>query len=226
MKLLLLAMMILGSSLALTAQTEAPKEELPFQPAETLSITDIEVPFNSIASGTVVLDAVISEAGKVQTVEVRRDIVSLTEPVVRAVKEWEFAPATFAGKAITSRVPVALTVRPPLWQVEQIPLPALKPQTGVAIQAEFQAAEVIRAAFPKYPESSIVNAVTIVLEVTLSEKGEAGEVKVLQDFPPLTVEAKAVLGEWRFMPATFNGHPVASKIVLAFVFREPISPDR
>jgi len=226
MKRLLLAMMILGSSLALMAQTEPAREEPSFQPPETLSITDIEVPFNSIASGTVVLDAVISEAGKVQTVEVRRDIVSLTEPVVRAVKEWEFSPATFAGKAITSRVPVALTVRPPLWQVDQIPLPALKPQTGAAIQAEYQAAEVIRAAFPKYPESIIVNAVTIVLEVTLNEKGEAGDAKVLQDFPPLTVEAKAVLGEWRFMPATFNGHPVASKIVLAFVFREPTSPDR
>ena len=41
MKRLLLAMMVLGSAHALTAQTETSKEKPPFQPAETLSVTDI-----------------------------------------------------------------------------------------------------------------------------------------------------------------------------------------
>lgn len=220
---LILALMILGNAHALIAQTERAEEKPSFQPPETLSITDIDAPTFSIASGTVVLDAVINEAGKVQTVEVRRDIASLTEPLVRAVKEWTFSPATIAGKAVTSRVPVAFTVRPPLWHVDQIPLPALKPQTSAAIQAEYQASEVTRAVFPKHPESSIVNAVTVVLEVTLSEKGAAGEAKVLRDFPPLTAEAEAAVGDWRFMPATYNGRPVPSKIILAFMFRPPLS---
>jgi outer membrane biosynthesis protein TonB len=56
------------------------------------------------------------------------------------------------------------------------------------------------------------------LEVTLSAKGEAEEVRVLRALTPLTVEAEAVLGKWQFMPATFNGHPVRPKVVLAFVF--------
>jgi hypothetical protein len=223
MKRLIFALMVFGSAHALIAQTERAEERPAFQPPEALSITDIDASTFSIASGTVVLDAVISEAGKVQTVEVRRDIASLTEPLVRAVNEWKFSPATFAGKEVTSRVPVAFTVRPPLWHVDQIPLPALKPQTGAAIQAEYQPAEVIRAVFPKHPESSIVNAVTVVLEVTLSEKGAAGEAKVLRDFPPLTAEAEAAVGDWRFMPATYNGRPVPSKIILAFMFRPPLS---
>jgi TonB family protein len=223
MKRLLLVMMIFGNALMLVAQTEPAKEEPTFQPPEALSLTDFEFPSISVASGTVVLDAVLSETGKVQRVEVRRSIASLTEPLVRAVKEWEFSPATVAGKAITSRVPVALTVRPPLWSVVPVPLPALKPQTDAAIQAEFQAAEVIRAAFPRYPEANIVNPVTIVLEVTLSPTGKAEAVRVLRDFPPLTNEANAALEDWRFLAATFNGRAVESKIVLAFVFRPPIS---
>ncbi len=221
MKRLLLAMIVLGSAQALTAQSETSKEKPPFQPAETLSVTDITVPFLSVANGTVVLDALISDTGEVQGVEVRRGIASLTEPATNAVEEWKFSAATLAGKALASRLPVAVTFRPPLLLADQVPLPTLKPQTEAAIQAEFQPAEVTRAAFPKYPSNSFA-AGAVVLEVTLNRKGEVEEdVKVLRDLPPLTEEAMAVVGNFRFMAATFNGDPVPSKVVLAFVFRPP-----
>ena len=221
MKRLLLALIVLGSAQALTAQTEASKEKPPFQPPETLSVTDITVPFLSVANGTVVLDALISDTGEIQGVEVRRGIASLTEPATNAVEEWKFSAATLAGKALASRLPVAVTFRPPLLLADQVPLPALKPQTEAAIQAEFQPAEVTRAAFPKYPTNSFA-AGAVVLEVTLNRKGEVEEdVKVLRDLPPLTEEAMAVVGNFRFMAATFNGNPVPSKVVLAFVFRPP-----
>lgn len=220
MKRLLLAMMVLGSAQALTAQTETVRVKPPFQPAETLSVTDITVPNHSIASGFVVLDAIISETGKIQGVEVRRDIASLTEPAVSAVEDWKFSSATFAGKAIASRMPVAVTFRPAGY-ANLIPLPALKPQTDAAIQAEFQPAEVLHAAFPNYPATNVLFPVTVVLEVTLSVTGKAEDVKVLRDVPPATAMVVPVVGNWRFMPATFNGHPVPSKIVLAFVLRPP-----
>ena len=57
MKRLLLALMVLGSAHALTAQTETSRVKPPFQPAETLSVTDIPFPILSVANGTVVLDA-------------------------------------------------------------------------------------------------------------------------------------------------------------------------
>jgi outer membrane biosynthesis protein TonB len=215
---MLFALMVLGSAQALAAQTVTLRVKPPFQPAESLSVTDITVPNASTANGTVVLDALITETGKIQGVEVHRDIASLTEPAVSAVEDWKFSPATFAGKAIASRMPVAVTFRPPSRLAAPFTLPALKPQREAEIQAELQPAEVTRAAFPKYPDNTVV-AGSVALEVTLSEKGEAEEVRVLRDLPPLTAEAKAVVGDWRFMPATFNGRPVRSKIVLGFVFR-------
>jgi hypothetical protein len=217
MKRLLLAMMVLGSAHALTAQTEAPKESPPFQSAETLSVTDIPALNPCVATGTVVLDALISETGEVQKVEVRRDIACLTQLAVHAVKDWKFSAATFAGKAIASRMPVAVTFDPPIPYADPVPLPTLIPQSAVAIQAELQPAEVIHAEFPKYATGTTFAAGAVVLEVTLSEKGEAGEAKVLRDLPPFAEGAKAVVGQWRFMAATFNGRPVQSKIVLAFV---------
>jgi len=227
MRRMLLAIMVLGSAQALMAQTVTSRVKPHVQPAETLSVTDIPVPFFCAADGTVVLDAVVTETGEVQEVEVRRDITCLTQLAVQAVEDWKFSPATLAGKAIASRMPVAVTFHPAtsagmtITSGTPLALPALILQSKAAIQAELQPAEVTRAALPKYPYNTFV-AGSVTLEVSLNEKGEAEKVRVLRDLLPLTEESKAVVGDWRFMPATFNGKPVQSKIVLAFVFRPPI----
>ena len=222
MRRMLLAIMVFGSAHALTAQTVTLRAKPSFQAAETLSANDITVPILCAANGTVVLDALITETGEVQKVEVRRDIACLTQHAVRAVEEWKFSPATVAGKSVRSRMPVAVVYCPAGSFAGPVPLPALIPQSEAAIQAELQPAEVTRTAFPKYPVNTVV-AGAVVLEVTLNEKGEAEEVKVLRDLPPLTARAKAVVADWRFMPATVNGNPVQSKIVLVFVSRPMVS---
>jgi len=167
-------------------------------------------------TGTVVLDALITETGEVQDVEVRRDLACFTQLAVQAVKDWKFSPATFTGKAIASRMPVAVTFESST-SFSPVPLPPLIPQSAAAIQAEFQPAEVTRGRFPHFHTGYTFAEGTVVLEVTLSAKGEAEEIKVLRDVPPFTAEAKDIVSEWRFMPAAFNGHPVRSKILLAFV---------
>ena len=98
---------------------------------------------------------------------------------------------------------MAVTFRPPRPLADPVPLPALIPQSEAAIQAEFQPAEVTRAAFPKYPANSFA-AGAVVLEVTLSGKGEAEEVQSASRSSPFTEEAKAVVGNFRFMAATFQ----------------------
>ena len=217
---LLVVIAVLTNTFALVAQTESEIDKPSFHPAEAVSVTDITVPV--AGNGTVVLDAVITDKGEVQKVELRRDIAPLTPLAVQAVQDWKFSPATLDGKAVASRMPVAVTFRPP-GSAAPVPLPALIPQSDAAIQAEFQPAEVTRAVFPRYPDTTVV-AGAVVLEVSLSEKGEAENVKVLRDLPPLTDEAKAVVGNFRFMAATFNGKPVRSKIVLAFVSQPLATP--
>jgi len=224
MKRLLLALMVLGNAHALIAQSQAPKAEPPFQAAETVSVTDVSLPILCVVPwGFVVLDVLITETGKAQEVEVRRNIDCLTSLAVQAVEAWKFSPATLADKTVASRIPVVVTFRPPNPLASPLALPELKPQTGAAIQAEFQPAEVLHAALPEY-RGNADSAGTVVLEVTLSTKGKAEDVKVLRDFAPFTEEAKAVVGDWRFMPAAFNGRPVQSKVVLAFVSSPPLSP--
>jgi outer membrane biosynthesis protein TonB len=216
----LLVVMVVASTPTLMAQTESQSNNSPFHPAETVSVTDITVPV--AGNGTVVLNVVISDKGEAQKVEVRRDIDVLTPLAVQAVRDWKFSPATLNGKAVISRMPVAVTFRPP-GSAAPVPLPTLIPQSDAAIQADFQPAEVTRAGFPRYPATTVV-AGAVVLEVTVTEKGEAEEIKVLRDLPPLTDEAKDVVGNFRFMAATFNGRPIHSKIVLAFVSQPLAAP--
>lgn len=223
MKRLLLALMVLGIVPALAAATGPLSVESPFQPAKPLSVTDVPIPFSCAVHGVVVLEAPLSETRELQRLEVRRDSPCLTPLAVQAIQEWKFSPATYEGEAIAARMPVIVTFRPPAAIVTPVTLPELRRRSEAAVQAEFQPAEVMHAAFPNYPYNTVVWG-TVVLEVTLGAKGETEEVQVLRDLTPLTAEAKAVLEQWRFMPATFNGHPVRSQIVLAFVFSPIYTP--
>ena len=195
-----------------------------FTPAEATEVSEITVPLSGQANGTVVLDALIAEEGKPQRIEVRRENPGLTSLARDAVKDWTFIPAKLNGKSITSRVAVAVTFNPAGSLAEPVPLPRLLPQSAEAIQAEFQPPDVVRAAFPKYPHATTV-AGAVVIQIVLDEKGAVGAVQVLKDLPPLTDSTREAIADWRFRPATQNGTPVPSKIVLAFVFH-PWSRDK
>jgi protein TonB len=89
----------------------APK----FQPPVILQTADAAYPIKSVAFGTVVLEVHLDAAGEIEDVRVARDIPTLTEQALQAIKRWRFQPATLDGKPVASIVPVAFTfVRPDL----------------------------------------------------------------------------------------------------------------
>jgi TonB family protein len=61
----------------------------------------------------------------------------------------------------------------------------------------------------------------VVLEATVNKAGKVGSRKVLRDVPPFTATAIQAVGDWRFIPATLDGRPLDSEVVLAFSFRLP-----
>jgi len=224
LKRLLVVLWVIGTVHALIAQSDEPKAAPEFHAAEAVSVTELPLPTLCVTGwGFVVLNALISDTGELQKVEVRRNIDCLGSLAVQGVQPWKFAAATLGDKPVASRLPIVVTFRPPTPASDLVPLPTLTPQSDVAIQAAFQPAELLHAIFPAYRFRGYSNAAgTVVLEVELNAKGEAGDVKALREVAPFTDEAKAVVGDWRFMPATLNGHPVPSKILLAFV--TPVPP--
>jgi TonB family protein len=68
-------------------------------------INKIEPKYNDVAKnagieGVVILEAVIGADGRVHDVKVLRSLRFLDEEAIKAVKEWEFKPATLNGKPV------------------------------------------------------------------------------------------------------------------------------
>lgn len=213
----------------LSAQPLAPmardaSEEPQFQPPEAVSVSDVTPPFSSIACGTVVMDVRVSEKGEVTDIEVRRAIPSLTEGAVRSVRAWTFEPARFNGQAVISRITVAITLNPASEQGGTPSLPPLIHQDDQSrIQSSFQPPEVTFSTLPRYPHGATPIAPTVALEATINKAGKVNSTRVLRDVPPFTATAIQAVGDWKFVPATWDGRPLESKVVLAFSFRQPVS---
>ena len=61
--------------------------------------------------GPVELEAVVSETGAVEKVNIVSGNPVLTRPAADAVKKWKFAPFTADGKAVKALVPVGLSFK-------------------------------------------------------------------------------------------------------------------
>jgi len=89
-----------------------PGIESGYVPASIRVAAYPEYPVNSVASGTVVLQVALDEAGRVGTVETIHGIPSLTAYTKRAIKDWRFDAATLNGKPVASNVAIAFVFRP------------------------------------------------------------------------------------------------------------------
>jgi protein TonB len=61
--------------------------------------------------GAVELEAVVSETGAVEKVNIISGNPVLTRPAADAIKKWKFTPFTSDGKAVKALVPVGLSFK-------------------------------------------------------------------------------------------------------------------
>lgn len=191
-----------------------------FRSATVLSASDVTIPFNSVAIGMVELHLTIGDTGKVEDVRVVRELASVTEQSVSAVKSWSFAPATFDGRPIPSPLTVTIVFCPFYGSQEMSLSPVSGESEGEPPSGELSVVppEIIAG---KYPVDSPVRAAngTVVFQVTVGTDGQPGVIKAVRDIAPMTGEAQRVIKDWQFRPSRLNGKEVASSIVLAFAFR-------
>ena len=81
---------------------------LRFSPPQVTEVTYPRYPIQSVAQGTVVLEATVDPSGQVGTVQVVRDIKSLTSEADWAVRHWKFRSATRNGRQVPSKVTIAI----------------------------------------------------------------------------------------------------------------------
>ena len=88
--------------------------------------------------------------------------------------------------------------------------------------SSFEPAQVVSATDLSYPLQSI-SVGTVVLELTLSEKGEVENVRPIREIQSLTETAVGSVRRWQFKPALLDGQPTRSRTVVAVTFNPSTS---
>jgi hypothetical protein len=86
----------------------------------------------------------------------------------------------------------------------------------------FEAAKIVSGTDIAYPTKSVAVG-TVVLEVSVNEKGMVEGVCPIREIQSLTETAVESVRNWRFKPAVLNGQPTRSRTVVAVTFNPAAS---
>jgi TonB family protein len=216
---LLLAMLATHWALACVANEPAH-----FVPANVSKAGDIPYPTSSLDAGVVTLSVQVDKTGQVLGVGILRNISSVSGTAAEAVRSWTYSPAMRDGKPVASTLTINIVYDPGFLGADNIPLPPPSQVQPISTKdPAFFPAQLNTATFAPYPAKAKVQG-AVVLNVTLDTKGNAAKVATLRDVPPLTASATGALKNWNFSAATYEGKPIQSHMVVAFVFRSPSAP--
>lgn len=84
-----------------------------YQPPQLKAARYAVYPANKVAAGTVMLELHVGSDGKVEGVRVLRWKGAVAGAATRAVKDWEFVPASYRGEPVKSEIPVAFVFPSP-----------------------------------------------------------------------------------------------------------------
>jgi TonB family protein len=197
--------------------------QAPFKSAEVTSASDIPFPIQSIADGVVVLDVSLDAKGAVTGVNVVRDVASLTSPATSAIRTWKFSPATKLGRPEPSTMRIAVVFRPRSYFAAD---PSFTPVNSTVgpnhADQDYVPPGIVSVAYPQYPINAAAPG-TVAIQVTVGKSSAIQHLKVVWDLLPFTQLALNATNKWRFQAATLDGRPVASTLIVAFVF-PPLPP--
>jgi len=214
----LLLMTTLSTTGAILCESKEPAH---FVPANVSKAGSIPYPTSSLDAGVVTLSVDLDKTGQVTGVGILRDISSVSGPAIEVVRSWTYTPATLDGKSVASTLTINIVYDPGFLGADNIPLPPPSQVQPISKKdPAFFPAQLNTATFAPYPAKAKAQG-AVVLNVTLDADGNASKVATLRDVPPLTASAIGALKKWNFSAATYEGKPIQSHLIVAFVFRSP-----
>jgi TonB family protein len=193
-------------------------------PPDLLSASNIPYPPNTQATGAVTLLLSLDNNAQIQNMQALRDLPPLTSAVQDAVQLWTFKPALRKGNPVPSEIPltVIFNVFNPAGGAAFQSLVLAPAQPTDADASQFTPPQITLASFAKYPAASTAQG-TVVLDVTIGRGGQPKQIRVINDVPSLTSQALSAIKTWKFNAAIYKSQPIASQIIIAFVFQRNVS---
>ncbi|MGD0426298.1 MAG: energy transducer TonB [Candidatus Acidiferrales bacterium] len=195
-----------------------------FIPPDVLYASDIPYSVATAAAGVVTLAVNLDDGGNIINVQVLRDIPTLTSGALVAVRGWTYAPASLNGKHVPSTLLVNVVFDPAYLQLKKVPLAPAEPFQPLDPKATpYAPPQLLAATYPLYPSDASVGS-AVVLAANLDSGGALTKVTVIRAVPTLTTAASGSLKSWKFAAAVYANTPVATKVVVAMVFRKTAMP--
>jgi hypothetical protein len=212
-------LVVLLAAVAFEVTKSGFAKDVHFVPPDVATVSDIPYSPDSAASGIVTLSINLDAGGQVQNVQVLRDIPSLTDPAVTAVKSWTFVPGKLEHNAVPSSLNVSVVFNPGNLQNQTLTLGPVQP-TPPPNPPGYLPPEIAAASYATYPINSVAMG-SVVFDVSVSKSDEIKNVVPIHSVPSLTLPATSALKSWTINTGTFQGKAINSKLVIAFVFRPP-----
>lgn len=214
--LLLVSLLVLG-----TPRLAPAKRAQHFAPPDVLTVSDVPYPATTVAAGVVTLAVNLDGTGQITNVQTLQDIPTVTGQAMLALQNWTYAPASLNGKHVASTLIVNIVFDPAFLNTNRIPLaPPESFQPPDPKAAPYSPPQLLTATFPPYPASGNGSG-AVVLEASINSKGTIIQVATVRDIATLTPAALTALQSWSFSAAIYGNTPIASKVVVAMVFRNP-----
>ncbi|PYX53026.1 MAG: hypothetical protein DMG76_27215 [Acidobacteria bacterium] len=156
-------------------------------------------PWNSVATDTVILSAVVEEDGTVSSINVLKSTASLDKPSIDAAKQWKFLPARMAGKVIRSVAYICF------FNGRNF----VSTSTKILFSENRSAGPALQLSLP---------TPIVCLEVDIEDDGTISASKVIRSIPSLEGASLKAANEWKFEPARLDRRAVRSKASISFVY--------
>ena len=219
MKRALVIFVLIGFSWPVSAQPN-------YKPARVISAGDAYVPFQVMIDGFFVFDVVLNDDGTVERIDALRDPGAMPGAAKTSISSWKFQPASKDPASAPSRMIVSFVYRPPNYgnaaAVSPKDFAPVLPanQSNPSEHGNYVPVGILSFAYPAYPVNSVAWG-SVVVQLTVDGSGDVKGVEFLHGMVGFNNLVSDALRKWRFQAATFDGKPITSKTVIAFVFQTP-----
>jgi TonB family protein len=197
-------------------------------------------------SGTVMLHAIISKDGSIETLEYISGPQILMKSAMDAVRQWRYKPTTLNGRAVevdtTISVVYTLENKNPVPPAESTMPPAVPqnpsgisgfegtaancPGDGlvrVLISPKAQAARLKEKTEPAYPEEARKAGIegVVLFHAIIAKDGSIEELTLEDGDPLLAKAAEEAVRKWRYEPLTYEDRPAEVDTAIAVKFKLP-----
>jgi TonB family protein len=220
-KLSFAVLMIVGFGVSLLAQergpVSVPEEEMQRRVIHRVDPVVAPEPGMRL-HGTVVLKAVISKSGAIESLEMVSGHPMLVPAALDSVKQWRYRPYEVNGIPVRAETTVRVEFSDASDAGTETSVP--KVESPASVTAEDMRGRLVYRVAPVYPPLARQARIQgrVILRIVINSLGEVRETQLISGHPMLAPAAVEAVKKWRYVPYESDGKTVEMQTEVRVIF--------